>query len=88
MPARDIDAPLPKLGVIAVREPPDEFIRAGDAARLGDLLVRGVLPSPPQIVAHRAAEQRVFLKHDGDRIAQVAQRVAFDRAAVDAHLAP
>ena len=80
-------AALADLGVVAIGQPGDEFMRAREFRRLDDLLHRQRRVGEADIVAHRAVEQHVVLQHDADLPAQPGRIHQCDVDPVDEHLA-
>ena len=58
------------MGVVAVGHFLDKLVGAGHAAGVGDLLVGGVGPAPPQVLPDGTGEQGVLLQHHGAAVAQ------------------
>ena len=58
------------MGIVAVGHLLNELVGAGHAARLGDLLIGGVLPAPTQVLPNGAGEQGVLLQHHGAAVPQ------------------
>src|SRR5699024_8832450 len=71
-------------GVVAVGQPADEVVRAGQPGRGDALLVVGVQVAVADVLHHGAGEQVGVLQHDAQRVAQVG---LFDLADVDAVVA-
>ena len=68
--ARHVGAALFDLGIIAVGEGTDEIIRLCQTASLDQLLVGGVFVTPTKIFLDGAREEKILLKHHGDRVAK------------------
>ncbi len=75
------------MGVVAVGEAADEFIRLCETAGLLDLLVRRVRIAPAEVLADRAGEELVLLQHHGDRAAQRLDVIVAHVDAADLHAA-
>jgi hypothetical protein len=70
---------------IALRQPLDEFVCAGELGNSHDLVQRGGRLGHCDVLAHRAAEQEILLQDDTDLGAQVGQIELLQILAVDVH---
>jgi hypothetical protein len=83
--ARQVGRAFLKDCRIALRQPPDEFVRAGELGDPDDFVQRGGRLSHRDVLAHRAAEQKILLQDDADLGAQVSQIELLQILAVDVH---
>jgi len=81
--AGHIGSALFDMGVVAFRHGIDEFLRAGQPAGFFQLLIRGVLIAPAQILRNCSGEQFILLQDHGDRFAQGIQIVVLHVHAAD-----
>ena len=61
--ARDVGPPLLDIGVVAVGEGADKFVRLSELTDPDQLLVGGVRPAPAKVFLDGAGKQYVFLQH-------------------------
>src|SRR5438874_1691524 len=72
---------------IALRQPLDEFVRAGELGDPDDLVQRGSRLGHRNVLAHRAAKQKILLQYNADLRAQMSQIELLQILAVDVHKA-
>ena len=71
--ARQVGRALPPGGVVAARHALDEFFRPRQLRGPHDLVERGSRPRDADVLAHRAAEKEVLLRHHADAAPQMVQ---------------
>ena len=86
--AGDIGAALLDVGIVALREALDEFVGAGQAAGMNQLLIGGLGVAPAQIFLDGAGEQGVLLEHHGHVVPQNLQVIVPDIHAAHLQRAP
>ena len=83
LPARDIDAALPQVGIQAVRHAVQELIGVSGTAGVPELLLGSVRVAPFQVIPDGAGKQQVLLQHNAYGVAQGGQVVVAHVAAAD-----
>src|SRR3569832_1527104 len=81
--ARELEAALTDLRLVALRQGFDEVVDVGHLRRADDLVARGVGPRILNVVIERVVEQHRVLRHDADGGAQALLRDVADVLAVD-----
>ena len=78
LPAGHIGAALFDVGIVALRESPDEVVRLGQLTDLHQLFVGGARIAPPEVFLDGAGKEHIFLQHHGHRIPQGLQIIRPD----------
>ena len=69
-PPESFEPALAHRRVVALRQRHDELVRIGRSRRALDLLARGAAACRTRCCRDGVAEQRAFLQHDADLVAQ------------------
>src|ERR1700730_3813744 len=85
LPARQIGRALLEHRRVALRQPLDEFVRAGELGGTDDFVQRGGRLGHRDVLAHRAAEQKILLQYDADLRAQMGEVELLQILAVDVY---
>src|SRR5216683_4192272 len=85
LPARQIGRALLEHRRVALRQPLDEFVRAGELGGADDFVQRGGRLGHRDVLAHRAAEQKILLQYDADLRAQMREVELLQILAVDVY---
>ena len=83
--ARQVRRTLFQHRRVAVRQPLDEFVGAGELGGAHDIVQRRGRLGHRDIFAHRAAEQKILLQHHADLGAQMSEIELLQILPVDAH---
>ena len=81
--AGQIGRPFVDVRLVAARQPVDEFLGAGEPRRPDDLVEGRVRLGGRDVLADRAAEQKILLQHDAKAAAEMAHVVFAHVDAVD-----